>query len=61
MLLDLRKIIKKKLKRLGMSVPILARQVKCHPQTIYNYLADRGALGADLLQKVLTALDVKLK
>lgn len=58
--LNLRQIIKAKMRQSRVSVPALARSVECNQQTLYNYLQDKSALSSDILQKVLQELNIKI-
>jgi len=58
--INFRKTIRAALDRRKMSVPALARQAGCNPMTIYNFLAGRTEMKADLLAKVLSALQIRL-
>jgi ribosome-binding protein aMBF1 (putative translation factor) len=58
--IDFRKTIRVVLDRRKMSVPSLAGQVSCNPMAIYNFLAGRTEMKADLLGKVLSVLKIKL-
>jgi len=61
MKIDLRKLIIKRRKQLKMSVPELARQTGLNHQTLYNYLSGKTELGADSLEKVFQALNIKIQ
>ena len=54
--IDFRKTIRKALDARKMSVPELARQIGCNQMAIYNFLAGRTEMKADLLGKILAAL-----
>lgn len=56
--IDIRKIIKVKLRIMRISIPELARRVQCNQQTLYNYLAGNSELRADLMQKVFNELKI---
>ena len=58
--IDFRKTIRMILNCQKMSVPALARQAGCNPMAIYNFLAGRTEMKADLLGKVLSVLKIKL-
>jgi transcriptional regulator with XRE-family HTH domain len=58
--IDFRSKIRKVLDRRKMSVPELANLAGCNQMAIYNYLAGRSEMKADLLAKILTALGIKL-
>jgi len=58
--IDFRKTIRAALDAGKMKVPELARQVGCNQMAIYNFLAGRTQMKADLLGKILTALEIKL-
>ena len=58
--MDVRKIIRDEARRRGWSIAELTRRVGCGQMTIYNYLAGRTEMRADLLERVLRVLDIKL-
>jgi len=58
--IDFRKTIRAALDRGKMSVPVLAKQAGCNPMAIYNFLAGRTEMKADLLGNVLAALRIRL-
>lgn len=58
--IDFRLTIRKALDARKMSVPKLAAQVGCGQVAIYNFLAGRTEMKADLLGKILTALEFKI-
>jgi transcriptional regulator with XRE-family HTH domain len=55
-IMDLKKQIKRQMKKRKLSVPVLARRLECHPGTLYDFLSGRRALGSDKLEKVLAEL-----
>lgn len=55
--IDFRVTIRKALKARKMSVADLQRRVGCGQRAIYEYLAGRTEMKADLLTRVLQALD----
>lgn len=57
---DFRKTIRAALDRRKMTVAELTKRVGCGQMAIYNYLAGRTEMKADLLGKVLAALDIAL-
>ena len=57
-MIDFRKKIKEELKKQKQSIPKLAAQIGCNQQTIYNYLAGRTPINADLLEKIIEALKI---
>jgi transcriptional regulator with XRE-family HTH domain len=57
---DFRTTIRRAIKARKMSIPQLARLADCNPQTLYNYLAGRSEIKADLLAKVFAALTIKI-
>jgi len=59
--IDLRKQIKRQMKKQKISVPVMARKLECHPGTIYDYLSGKKALGADYLEKLLHELGAKIQ
>lgn len=61
-MLNFIKIIKDKQKSKGMSTAELARRAKLGcTQTLYNYLEGRTVVGADVVEKVLTVLGIKVQ
>jgi transcriptional regulator with XRE-family HTH domain len=57
---DFRRMIRRAIKARKMSIPQLARQADCNPQTLYNYLAGRSEIKADLLARAFAALGIKI-
>lgn len=60
MKIDFRKTIRTALDARKMSVPKLAAQVGCGQVAIYNFLAGRTEMKADLLGKILATLELKI-
>jgi transcriptional regulator with XRE-family HTH domain len=58
-MIDFREQIKAELKKQKLSIPKLAVQIGCHQQTIYNYVAGRSPINADLLEKIFTILKIR--
>jgi len=58
--IDFRKTIPMILNCQKMSVPALARQAGCNPMAIYNFLAGRTEMKADLMGKILSTLKIRL-
>lgn len=58
--IDLRKQIHQEMRRHKISVPVMARKLGCHPQTLYSFFQGRKALTADYLQALLRELGGKL-
>ena len=58
--INLRKQIQQQMKKQKISIPVMARQLECHPQTLYEYFAGRKALGADKLEAMLRILGGRL-
>lgn len=48
------------MKKQKISIPKMARQLECHPGTLYDYFAGRKAIGADKLQAILNILDAEI-
>ena len=58
--IDFRQTIRAALDRRKMSVPSLAKQAGCNPMAIYNFLAGRTEMKADLMGKILSTLKIRL-
>jgi len=58
--IDFRKQIQHQMTRQKINVPEMSRRIGCNQQTLYDFLADRKALGADYLQAVLNELKAKI-
>lgn len=59
--IDFRKMIREALDRRKMSVPSLAQKAGCNQMAIYNFLAGRSEMRADLLGKILIVLEIGLE
>ena len=57
---DFRLTIVKAATRQKMSIHAVGILAGCNPQTLYNYLAGRSEIKADLLSKVLAVLKLKI-
>lgn len=60
-MMNLREKIQSSLKKAGISIPKLARQIGCNQQTLYNYFAGRSQLSADKVEKILNLLEIKFQ
>jgi len=60
-MIDFRETIRKSLNSKKMSVPELAKLAGCNQMAIYNYLAGRSQMKADLLSKILNELGAKIE
>ena len=58
--LDLRKSIKRQMKKQELNVPALARAIDVNQMSLYNYLAGRSELTAANMEKLLAALGAKV-
>ena len=50
MKINLRLSIQRQMKRRKISIPVMARRIECHPQTLYDFFAGRKALGECIRQ-----------
>ena len=58
--IDFRRLIRDGLTSRNMKVPELAVKVGCNQMAIYNYLAGRSEMKADLLAKILNHLGMRI-
>jgi len=59
-MINFRNQIKKQLKKQNLSIPAMARRLECHPQTLYDFLSGKKALGSDYLEMILNELNADL-
>lgn len=49
------------LKKIGWTVPKMARELDVHPQTVYNYLAERSDIGSLKVEAMLRIINREIR